>query len=308
MQAKAVEAMTEQEILALAAAEARKTTLSWDAWLRRMNGGTIPSTVKVSHWYKAGAALEGLKHLPPVPPPPPPPPPPGPVPSLDKGRNVIFTAWRPSAGLHNNKYKLAITADIHVTSSPDDNEATRAQKANDFIASAKAAAQTARAQGQKVVVWGNQSQIGVSSIRGFAVTLGTEDIIWQAETQYELKDIGIDLDGSILSGHPITDDAQVVVIGNSNSWTQEQRNAVTTLCNAGRFIFIFETYTNQGDPWPDQSTSSGVPVASVSPGVGWGPYPHQLPEYKLHTSAAQWPYISPYLAEDFDATSWAVLP
>lgn len=60
--------VTEAELLAVAASRAKQTTISWDEYLNRVR--TNPKyDYKSTRWYKAGVALEQIKHLPPPPPP-----------------------------------------------------------------------------------------------------------------------------------------------------------------------------------------------------------------------------------------------
>src|SRR5439155_23702331 len=60
-------------------------------------------------------------------------------------QNVVFTAWDPMVGLLAPPgCWLAITADIHVACSPDDDEQTRTAKAAAHIQAARAAAKARR--------------------------------------------------------------------------------------------------------------------------------------------------------------------
>lgn len=55
--------MTEQELLAVADAEAKLTTVSWQDWIKTVQTKKSYDPTQ-AHWYKAGAALEQIKHLP----------------------------------------------------------------------------------------------------------------------------------------------------------------------------------------------------------------------------------------------------
>lgn len=55
--------MTEAELLAVAASQAKQTTRSWDAWLNDIRTNK-DYDYRQARWYKAGAALEQVKHLP----------------------------------------------------------------------------------------------------------------------------------------------------------------------------------------------------------------------------------------------------
>jgi len=192
-------------------------------------------------------------------------------------QNVIFTAWNPNAALRAPpKWRIAVSADPS------------------FDAAARAAASTIKAQGHLLAVWGNQSQIGAQRIRDFGAQVGADYLIFQAETSYEYDD-------AIAAGAH-------VIIGNPNSMTAAQRADATSRINAGQLAFIFETYTNEGDPWPAASSAGGVPVSSLCPGVGWGRTPYQLPDYKPNTPAGAWPLISLYLAETMNDASWSAIP
>ena len=279
--------MTEAELLQAASAEAKASVITADAFLLKVRKDpTYPYTK--THWYHYLQYGQQLHDLPA-----PPPPPPNQLAVL--GQNVLFTAWNPHAGLRAPvKYKLAITADVHVACSPNDTDAVRAQKAAAYTAAATQAAAIRKQAGGLVAVWGNQAQIGADQIQSFGKLLNADYLIFQAETMGEFN--------SAITG------GAKIIIGNANSWTAAQRETAKTMVTAGTLVYIHETYTNQGEPWPEASSSQGVPAASLAPGVGWGPTPYQLPEYKLHTPPAVWPTISPYLAEDFATASWDVLP
>ena len=215
-----------------------------------------------------------------------------------RAQRVMFTAWRPTSGLRalGRGGKVAVSADVNCGGTPDQHR----EWAREVVAYCKE-------RKIEVPCWGNQSQIGIDRMHSFASDFGFDYIIWQAETVGEMVDVGVNADGSVRPGSPIAN-GPVVLIGNANAWTDQQRATAIRLCAEGRLAFIQETYTCSGDPWPENYGTQGVPASSISPGVGWDRYPHQLPAYHAHTPASQWPTISPYLAEDFDDTSWAVMP
>lgn len=210
-----------------------------------------------------------------------------------RAQRVMFTAWRP---LSSNGRRPAISADLNVGGNP-----------TQHVEWAKQAVREAKDRGQEPAAWANQSQVGVQHLISFAGQIGASYIIWQAETIGEMIDVGIAADGSITPGSPQAT-MDIVLVGNPNAWTPAQCATATRLNGEGRFALIFEVYTNEGAPWPNASGSAGVPALSLCPGVGWGRYPYQLPAYKPNTPAPSWPTISPYLSEDFDDSSWAIMP
>lgn len=253
-------------------------------------GGVLPP------WAKTVSLEMDHHHAPQPPPPRPPAPSPQPAPNallVGRAQKVMFTAWRPNAARDK---RPAVSADLNVSGNP-----------SQHIADCHAAVNAAKGRGQEPALWGNQSQVGIDHMWQFASDLGVPYIIWQAETIGEMVDVGVNQDGSIRPGSPFAV-GEVVWIGNANAWTAAQRETSTRLIHDGRGAFIQETYTDCGDPWPDQYGTQGVPAAAISPGVGWGPSPFQLPGYQPHTPAGQWAVMSPYLAEGFDDTSWAVMP
>ena len=285
--------MTEAEIYAQMKAYILKTTLDPDTFLRKIDDEEAYDWSR-ANWRQAMLAGDQLKHLVV-------PPPPGGL--AQHAQRVMFNAWGAGhAQLTASKsypnvlhFTMALTADLHVSCSPDDNATVRAQKAAAYLAAAAdAAAQWKKIPGCMVAAWGNQSQIGRGAIASFGAAISANYLIHQAESSAEYDDA-------------LADGASII-IGNANSWTDGQRKDGAARVNAGTLAYIHETYTNQGEPWPDASSSQGVPAAALSPGVGWGPYPFQLPAYQPHTPPSAWPTISPYLAEDFTTASWEVLP
>lgn len=300
----------EQAILEAAYAEVKQTTLSWDAWLRRMIGvaasrtgrtltgteiGHIIEDARSSHWYKAGAQLESLKHLKAGAGTPTgsgsggvtlPPPAPSTLSALIQ--NVVYGAWDPASALNAPAHwKIAWTADVHVEISPDETPEKRAAAAAAYVQKVKDAAKVAKDRGQKIGVWGNQVQIGADAIRDLGAQIGADFLIYQGETEQEF-DAAFQVGAKLL-------------VGNANAWTDAQRRVAADLIAHGQLAFAQEAYTNLGNPWPDQTSTQGVPAASLVvatydgsdevPGRGWHP---TLADYKLHTPPSVWPTISIY--------------
>jgi hypothetical protein len=275
--------VTESEIFALVKSEVLQTSITVDEWCRRVaEDPDYPRTI--THYYKTLKAAELLKTLPP--------PPPAPAPSLAAlAQNVMFTAWSPSSGIracatNPAKWKLAVSADPGV----EGNTVTPAQ----HLAHAKAAVQAAHDLGAKAAAWGNQSQIGTTQIQIFAAAVDADYIIHQAESGGEYASA--------------TAAGAQVIIGNPNAWADVQKADANVRIAAGNLAVIFETYTNEGAPWPIDSSAGGVNVASMCPGVGWGATPYQLTDYQAHTKPDVWPSICVYLAEKMSDASWAILP
>jgi len=270
-------------------------------WRQRKQAGVLHPALglwaygRLPEWaIVVSRAMDAARKPAPGPEPPSPVPVPNPNPDLtNRAQKVIFTGWNPLDGVHG---RLAITADVNVAGNPD------LHRAN----SVEAAKQT-RARGFEVAAWANQSQVGIQNLVNFGNVIGAAYLIWQAETPGEMVDVGINLDGSRRADSPCTW-GPIVVIGNANAWTDKQRAAAKVFADAGRLAFIQETYANEGDPWPDRTSTQGVPACAVSPGVGWGRYPHQLPAYHEHMGPGTWLTMSPYIGETMDSTSWATLP
>jgi len=98
--------VTDAELLALAAAEAKKTSVTWQQWVKDCQKPNYDPTQ--AHWYRAGAALEQLKH--PAPPPLPPPPPPPPGQSVFSGKG-LFTTSDPGVALNRGASWVACQMD-----------------------------------------------------------------------------------------------------------------------------------------------------------------------------------------------------
>lgn len=195
---------------------------------------------------------------------------------LERGRNVMFTAWNPEVALRAPKHwRIALSAD------PSYDQEVRA------------AAPKIRAAGHQLYVWGVQTQVGAQRIKKLAAELQADLTIYQAEVPAEY-------DSAIVAG-------ATMLIGNPNAWTDQQR-ADAKLRGPGKLATIFEVYANDGAPWPDTASSRGVPVASEALGVGFGRIPHQLADYKPHTPPGVWQTMSVYLAERLDEASWSLLP
>lgn len=207
-------------------------------------------------------------------------PPPPSLPSLaELGRNVMFTAWNPEAALRcPAHWKIAISADPGPEGKWD--------TAGRFVAP------KIKQSGRLLAVWGVQTQIGADRIRDFGAVVGADYLIFQAETAEEFET-------AIAAG-------ATVIVGNPNSWTDEQREYA--ISRGDTLATLFEVYSNAGSPWPDAASSRNVPITCEVLGVGWGPNPYQLADYKPHTPPGVWQTMSVYLAENMSEESWGLLP
>ena len=202
-------------------------------------------------------------------------PPPAPLSLQELGRNVMFTAWDPEVALRCPKHwKVAISADPG------------------FDAAARAAAPKIKANGNLLSVWGVQTQIGTERIKSFGKEVGADYLIFQAETPEEYN--------------TATSAGARLIVGNPNSWTDAQR--ADAIARGDSLATLFEVYSNEGSPWPDEASSRNVPISCEVLGVGWGTNPYQLADYKPHTPPGVWQTMSLYLAENMSDDSWALLP
>jgi hypothetical protein len=144
-----------------------------------------------------------------------------------------------------------------------------------------------------------QTQIGAQAIRDFQSRYGLDYCCFQGETSEEYKT-------AIEAGAD-------VMVGNANSWSDDQRKDATSRVNVGSLAFTQEAYTNLGGPWPKDTSSSGVPAASFTLGVydgsheqadGWNP---SLQSYKDNTPASAWPSVSVYHAAGMNPSEWGLL-
>ncbi len=194
---------------------------------------------------------------------------PPPAPS-SLGQNVMFTAQNPAVALRcPAHWKVAVSADPA------------------YDTNARLAAPLIKQAGHLLAVWGVQTQIGAKRIRDFGAAVGADYLIFQAETPEEYDTA-----------------ASQVIVGDPNNWTAAQRADAI----ARQLTVMFEVYSNAGGQWPDTASSQGVPVSSEVLGVGWGPNPYQLKDYRPHTPDSVWRSMSVYYAEGMSDDSWNMLP
>ena len=204
-----------------------------------------------------------------------------------KATNVIFTAQDPLAARPSSvRYKIALTADSGAwTASDSDRRAVVAEF---------------RSQGRIVYAWGNQSQIPADQIRQLASDYQLDGCIYQAESADEYD--------------TATEAGAMMIVGNPNALTPEQRVHAAKRIRDGLLAWICEVYTNVSHPWPDEYGTQGVPVASWCLGLydGSGDNPNggryvPVAEYRAHTPPADWPRVSVYYAEGVADGDWAQL-
>jgi hypothetical protein len=118
------------------------------------------------------------------------------------------------------------------------------------------------------LAWGNQSQIGVARIKAFRVQYGLAGEIYQCENGGELRDLGVEDDGSIRPGSLI-DTEDVTAIGSTAGWTQKQRDTVVAIQKArpARFRLILEAYANLLGPFPKDASAQGINASSECLGL-----------------------------------------
>jgi hypothetical protein len=199
-------------------------------------------------------------------------------------QRIIFCAQDPLAAMGAPPgHIIALTADPGYASFVDQNVVNQLRSRFETLAS-----------------WGVQTQIPAQRIRDFQAQWGLDYCIFQGETDEEYRT-------AIEAGAE-------VIVGNANSWTEAHRQDATARINQGILAFTQETYTNLGGPWPEDSSSAGVPCASFTlgvydgsneqPGKGWDP---SLQAYKDHTPASVWPLVSIYHAAGVDPSEWGLL-
>lgn len=147
--------------------------------------------------------------------------------------------------------------------------------------------------------WFVQTQVSIEHARLFAGTLGLDFLIYQGETSEEYR--------------TASEAGAELLVGNANAWTDNQRVSAAKKIGQGVIAFAQEAYTNLGNPWPDQTSTQGVPAASLVLGVydgssetpgGWYP---TIADYKLHTPPSVWPTVSVYHAAGLRAEDWKEL-
>ena len=103
-----------------------------------------------------------------------------------------------------------------------------------------------------------------------------------------------------------------IIVGNANSWTDDQRTRARGQIVSGVLALVQEAYTNVQGPWPDGTGTQGVPVASFCLGTYDGSTDNPnggrsipLSEYREHTAPTAWPHVGVYTAEDVQ--DWEVV-
>jgi hypothetical protein len=199
-------------------------------------------------------------------------------------QRIIFCAQNPLAAMGAPPgHIIALTADPGYASFVDQNVINQL-----------------RSKFQTLASWGVQTQIPAQRIRDFQAQWGLNYCIFQGETDEEYRtaiEVGAE-----------------VIVGNANAWSEDHRREATALINQGDLAFTQETYTNLGGPWPEDSSSAGVPCASFTlgvydgtneqPGKGWNP---SLQAYKDHTPPSVWPLVSIYHAAGVNPAEWGLL-
>lgn len=214
---------------------------------------------------------------------------PGPTMGLDRlAQNVLFTAWEPLVSVGkllktSSKARPSFSADLHVNS-----DRTPGEQLEEII---RAADLWRSARRGPFSVWGNQVEITGQAIVDVGEHVQADYLIFQAENSAELESA---------KGWRAR-----IIVGNPNGWSESQRAWAEAEIIGGRLALIFETYANQGEQWPIEASSQGVPQSSYVLGVGPG---FQLADYKPRTPPAAWPLISVYLAEKLSDASWGLLP
>jgi hypothetical protein len=261
---------TEAELAKSAVDHAKKTSWSWDRYLAEIRNNSSYQ-YKSTEWYKAGLDLNSAKTAEPAPTPPP-------ATSLAAlAQKLVFCAQNPLSALGAPaSYIPALTADPGYAS---------------FVS--PSVVSQLRSRFAKVAAWGVQTQIGAQAIRDFQARYGLDYSIFQGETAEEYST-------AIQAG------AQVIV-GNSNAWSESQRADAANRVNAGTLAFCFECYTNEGAPWPEASSSAGVPADSFCLGLYAAKWEPSLQAYKDHTPSSVWPLVSIYHAAGVNPSEWGLL-
>lgn len=239
-------------------------TITPDEWARRIRDGYRgkPYNYAATNYYRALKALRGSSGTS------------SPPVSGLAGliQNVVYCAQNPLAALGAPAHwKPVLTADPGYAS----------------FTTPSVVAQL-RGKFGKVGAWFVQTQVSVEHAKAFVSQYGLDFLIYQGETSEEYR-TAVEADAHL-------------IVGNANSWTNDQRYDATSRVAHGQLAFAQEAYTNLGNPWPDQTSSGGVPAASLVLGVydgsaevpnGWDP---TLDDYRLHTPVAVWKSVSIYHA------------
>jgi hypothetical protein len=261
---------TESELAQSALEHAKKTTISCDEWCRRIDDQEDYAYTK-TEWWKALRDLEAAKNLPAPQPP------------------------QPSAGLAAKAQKLMFCAQSPLTAMGAPASyipCLTADPAYAGFVNASVISQL-RSKFRTIAAWGVQTQIPAQAIRDFQARWGLNYSIFQGETDEEYVT-------AIQAGAD-------VVVGNSNAWTEAHRAEAADRVNRGQLAFCFECYTNEGAPWPEASSSAGVPAASFCLGLYAAKWEPSLQAYKDHTPASVWPLVSIYHAAGVNPSEWGLL-
>lgn len=257
----------------------KQATISVDQWMRRSRDANYNWR---DTWH--GRALLQLEKEAKAQPVPTPAPSPAPSTLAAQLQSVIYCAQNPLAALAGPKrMKPALTADPGYASftTPD------------VVAQLKAHFGTCGG-------WFVQTQVPVQHAKDFVAQYGLDFLIFQGETENEYAT-------AMQYGARL-------VVGNANAWSDGLRKDAAVRIANGTLAFAQEAYTNLGNPWPDQTSTQGVPAASLVlgvydgsaevPGHGWYP---GVGDYKLHTSPSVWQTISVYHAAGLRSEDWAAL-
>jgi hypothetical protein len=260
---------TEQELAQSAVEHAKRTTISAQDWCQRIDDKEDYAWTK-TEWFKAIQDLEAIKHLPA-------PTPPQPSGLAVMAQRLVFCAQNPLTVMGApGSYVPCLTADPGYAS---------------FVT--PSVLSQLRSKFPKIAAWGVQTQIGAQTIRDFAAKWGLDYCILQGETSEEYRT-------AIEAGAH-------VIVANPNSWAEAQRQDAIARVNAGTLAVSFETYTNEGAPWPEGSSAGGVPCASYCLGVYAAKWNPTLADYKQHTPEAAWPAVSIYHAAGVNPSEWKLL-
>lgn len=259
-------------------------TITFDEFCRRVRDGWKgkPYDYRNTLYYKGVVEVRAAENTTPAS---------APVPSAasnpyaKKLQNVVYCAQRSEAALAAPKHMVpALTLD----------PAYAAWATPDIVSKF-------RIQGRPAVAgWFVQTQVPVQQAKDTANRLGLDYIIYQGETSEEYRT-------AIEAGAKL-------IVGNANAWTDAQRQDAAARIGRGELAFAQEAYTNLGNPWPESTSSGGVPACSLVlgaydgssevPGRGWNP---SLAEYKQHTPAPVWATVSVYHAAGVNQNEWGLL-
>lgn len=219
--------MTEQELLAVAAAEAKAAAITFPEWVKRVRDPAYPW--KTTHWGKAGIALDQLRALPAPPPA-----------VLSLQRTIFWAKVTDDAVQHACRltgWRHALSAD------PSIDEET----GKPLFAPTVEQVNALKSSSAGVDAWGNQLQIGADTIEAFARRWALGRRIHQAENEPEAKTV-----------------AASYVIGNFTVEALGQYwQRFNELVRTGLMACTHEVY--DGNPADD--STQGLPVSSFTLGV-----------------------------------------